>query len=349
MANKPMDSLSDRQKIILTLLIREYVSSAQPVGSQLLVEKYNLDMSSATVRNELGELTDLGYLKQPHTSAGRIPTENGYRFFVSRLLEDNELPLTTRRTISHQFYQSHQDVEQWMRLAASVLAQQSRGASLVTSPRPQQSRFKHLELVSTHGYQVLMVLVLMGGGIHQRLSTTQDLVKQEDLSQAANRLTQLCTGCDVDGLASARPQLTVFEQGIADMVIEEMNRADSTITGEIFLDGLSNVMAEPEFVGTEEGRRALKVFEERSILDDLITRTTLSNNATGVHVLIGGEGTWDILRDCSIVLARYGTPGITIGTLGVLGPMRMPYGHTISTVRFVADLLSSLVSDTLTD
>ena len=344
-----MDNLSNRQKILLTLLIREYVSSAQPVGSQLLVEKYNLDMSSATVRNELGALTDLGYLKQPHTSAGRIPTENGYRFFVSRLLEDSELPLNTRRTISHQFYQSHQDVEQWLRLAASVLAQQSRGASLVTSPRPKQSRFKHLELVSTHGYQVLMVLVLMGGGIHQRLLTTQDLVNQEDLSQAANRVTQLCTGCDVEGLASARAQFNVFEQGIADMVIEEMNRADSTITGEIFLDGLSNVMAEPEFVGTEEGRRALKVFEERSILDDLITRTTLSNNATGVHVLIGGEGTWDILRDCSIVLARYGTPGITIGTLGVLGPMRMPYGHTISTVRFVADLLSDLVSDTLTD
>jgi heat-inducible transcriptional repressor len=344
-----MDNLSDRQKIILTLLIREYVHSAQPVGSQLLVEKYNLDMSSATVRNELGALTDLGYLKQPHTSAGRIPTENGYRFFVSRLLQDNELPLNTRRTISHQFYQSHQDVEQWLRLAASVLAQQSRGASLVTSPHPQQSRFKHLELVSTHGYQVLMVLVMMGGGIHQRLFTTPDLVKQEDLSLAANKITQHCTGNDVEGLASCKPQLSTFEQGITDMVIEEMNRADSTITGEIFLDGLSNVMAEPEFTGTEEGRRALKVFEERSVLEDLIARTTLSNNAPGVHVLIGGEGTWDILRDCSIVLARYGTPGITTGTLGVLGPMRMPYGHTISTVRFVADLLSDLVSDTLAD
>jgi heat-inducible transcriptional repressor len=344
-----MDNLSNRQKIILTLLIREYVHSAQPVGSQLLVEKYNLDMSSATVRNELGALTDLGYLKQPHTSAGRVPTESGYRFFVSRLLEDNELPLNTRRTISHQFYQSHKDVEQWLRLAASVLAQQSRGASMVTSPHPQQSRYKHLELVSTHGYQVLMVLVVMGGSIHQRLLTTQDLVDQEVLSQTANKLTQLCTGCDVEGIAALKSQFTVFEQGIADMVIEEMNRADSTITGEIFLDGLSNVMAEPEFIGTEEGRRALKVFEERSVLDDLITRTTLSNNAAGVHVLIGGEGTWDILRDCSIVLARYGTPGITAGTLGVLGPMRMTYGHTISTVRFMADLLSDLVSDTLVD
>ena len=344
-----MGILSDRQKILLTLLIREYVSSAQPVGSQLLVEKYQLDMSSATVRNELAALTDMGYLNQPHTSAGRIPTENGYRFFVSRLLQENELPLTTRNTISHQFYQMRQDVEQWMRLAASVLAQQSRGASMVTSPHPQQSRFKHLEMVSTHGYQVLMVLVLMGGGIHQRLITTQDVIDQEKLSLAANKVTQICTGCDVDSISKNKTQLSVFEQSIADMVIEEMNRADSTITGEIFLDGISNVLAEPEFTGTEEGRRALKVFEERSVLDDLITRTIMSNNATGVHVLIGGEGTWDILRDCSIVLARYGSPGITTGTLGVLGPMRMPYGHTISTVRFVADLLSDLVTDTLVE
>ncbi|MGB8251725.1 MAG: heat-inducible transcriptional repressor HrcA [Anaerolineaceae bacterium] len=344
-----MGTLSDRQKILLTLLIREYVSSAQPVGSQLLVEKYQLDMSSATVRNELAALTDMGYLNQPHTSSGRIPTENGYRFFVSRLLQENELPLTTRNTISHQFYQMRQDVEQWLRLAASVLAQQSRGASMVTSPHPQQSRFKHLELVSTHGYQVLMVLVLLGGGIHQRLLTIQDLVDQEKLSLAANKITQLCTGCDVDGISKTKIQLSLFEQSIADMVIEEMDRADSTITGEIFLDGISNVLAEPEFTGTEEGRRALKVFEERSVLDDLITRTIMSNNATGVHVLIGGEGTWDILRDCSIVLARYGSPGITTGTLGVLGPMRMPYGHTISTVRFVADLLSALVSDTLVE
>ncbi len=344
-----MGILSDRQKILLTLLIREYVSSAQPVGSQLLVEKYQLDMSSATVRNELAALTEMGYLNQPHTSAGRIPTENGYRFFVSRLLQENELPLTTRNTISHQFYQMRQDVEQWLRLAASVLAQQSRGASMVTSPHPQQSRFKHLELVSTHGYQMLMVLVLMGGGIHQRLITNQDLVDQENLSLIANKITQLYTGSDVDGISKAKSQLSVLEQSIADMVIEEMNRADSTITGEIFLDGISNVLAEPEFTGTEEGRRALKVFEERSVLDDLITRTIMSNNASGVHVLIGGEGTWDILRDCSIVIARYGSPGITTGTLGVLGPMRMPYGHTISTVRFVADLLSDLVSDTLVE
>jgi heat-inducible transcriptional repressor len=129
-----MIELTDRQKILLTLVIHDYIRSAQPVGSQHLVENYKLDMSSATVRNELAALTEMGYLRQPHTSAGRVPSEEGYRYFVGRLLQQTELPANTRRTISHQFYQSRQDLEQWLRLAASVLAHQSRGASLVTAP-----------------------------------------------------------------------------------------------------------------------------------------------------------------------------------------------------------------------
>ncbi|HEX7975347.1 MAG TPA: HrcA family transcriptional regulator, partial [Anaerolineales bacterium] len=123
----------------------------------------------------------------------------------------------------------------------------------------------------------------------------------------------------------------------------------SLVSGEIYLDGLTNVLAEPEFSGSEEARRALRVLEERPLLQDLLARTVLTGQIGGVQVLIGGEGTWDDLRSCSIVLARYGAPGQTSGTLGVLGPIRMPYGRTISTVRFLANLLSDLVSETLID
>ena len=161
------EELTDRQKFLLTLVIHEYIKTAQPIGSRHLVDRYKLEMSPATVRNEMGLLTERGYLRQPHTSAGRVPTEEGYRYFVGRLVQQTDLPITTRRTISHQFYQSRQDVEQWLRLAASVLAHQSRGASLVTAPHPEQARFKHLELISTRGRQVLMVMVLVGGEIHQ--------------------------------------------------------------------------------------------------------------------------------------------------------------------------------------
>ena len=152
-----MSDLTERQKLILTLLIHEHVRTAAPVGSNNLVKNFHLDMSSATVRNEMAALTDMGYLRQPYTSAGREPTEEGYRYFVRNLLHHTELPDSTRYMISHQFYQSRQDVEQWMRLAASILANQSQAASLVTAPYPEQVRLKHVELISTRGRQVLMV------------------------------------------------------------------------------------------------------------------------------------------------------------------------------------------------
>ena len=135
-----MEQLTPRQETILGLIIRDYIDQGMPVGSQVLVNEFRLGVSSATVRNEMVVLTDKGYLRQPHTSAGREPTEAGYRYFVQRLLGEVELPMAEKRMISHQFYQTRQDMDQWMRLSASVLARHARGASLVTSPRPQQVR-----------------------------------------------------------------------------------------------------------------------------------------------------------------------------------------------------------------
>jgi heat-inducible transcriptional repressor len=344
-----MNELTERQKFILTLVVHEHIRTAMPIGSQHLVERYHLDMSSATVRNELSALTENGYLRQPHTSAGRVPSEEGYRYFVGRLLQETELPDATRRTISHQFYQMRHDVDQWMRLTASVLATQSRAASLVTAPHPDLARFKHLELISTRGRQVLMVLVMVGGDVHQRILTSNEQITQEQLSNIANRLTDLLEGKNLDTIRALRSTVDGQELEGLDWVIEEMNEASATLSGEVYLDGLANVLAQPEFTGSEEARRAVHVLEERSVLQNLVTRSLPTSSLGGVQVLIGGEGTWSELRPFSVVLARYGTPGIISGTLGVLGPMRMPYGRTISTVRFLAGLLSDLVTDTLGD
>lgn len=367
-----MNELSERQKFILALVVHEYARTAAPVGSRYLVENYHLDMSPATVRNELAALTEKGYLRQPHTSAGRVPTEEGYRYFVGRLLQETALPETMRRTISHQFYQTRHDVDQWMRLAASVLAHQSRAASLVTAPHPEMLRFKHLELISTRGRQVLMVLVLFGGEVRQRLLTLAEPVSQEQLSAAAERVTRALLDKSQDAIQSSLGQLSGLDEDIAGYVLDEMIQARSSVSGEVYFDGLTNVMAEPEFSGTEDARRALRLLEERTLLQDLLTRTVFSGNAgvatregalvspvrsggsanpatNSIQVLIGGEGTWDELRNFSVVLTRYGTPGLATGTLGVLGPLRLPYGRTISTMRFLSGLLSDMVSETLVE
>ncbi|UCE00755.1 MAG: heat-inducible transcription repressor HrcA [Chloroflexota bacterium] len=341
---KIMD-LGERQKLILALVIRDYIDNAQPVGSKTLVDKYGLNFSPATVRNEMVALTEVGLLRQPHTSAGREPTEEGYRYFVRQLMGQTDLSPQTKRMITHQFYQAGQNIDHWLRLAASILAHQSQAAALVTAPHPEKARFKHLELISTLGRQVLMVLVLTGGEIRQQMLALAESVSQETLSAAAARLNQLCLGLKTDAIAKLVPQMEPLEQDVLNLVIDEMERSSAVLSGEVYRDGLSNVLLEPEFAEIDLARRALRVFEERTFLQDLLTSTVLTTSVGGVQVLIGGEGTWEELRECSVILGRYGVPGLATGTLGVLGPIRMSYGHTISTVRFVADLLSDLVVD----
>jgi len=344
-----MSELTERQKMILALIIRDYIDSAQPVGSKRLVETYSLKMSPATVRNEMLALSDLGYLRQPHTSAGRVPTEEGYRYFVGQLMGHTELPLETKRTIVHQFYQAGMDVDRWMRLAASVLAHQSQAASLVTAPHSERAIFKHLELIGTRGRQVLMVLVLSGGEVSQQMLTLAEPVTQDRLSEAAQLLNALLNGLDTESISSLSMKLDALEGDIARLVMDDMRQASKVLAGEVYRDGLSQVLAEPEFEEANFTRNALRIFEERPLLEDLLNRTVLSSQAGGVQVVIGGEGTWEELRNFSMVLSRYGSPGIVTGTLGVLGPIRMPYGRTISTVRFVASLLSELVEDKFAD
>ncbi len=339
--------LTDREKLILTLIIHEHIHSAQPVGSKTIVDKYNLSMSSATVRNEMSLLTDYGLLRQPHTSAGRVPSEEGYRYFVGNLIQKTGLPTNTRRTITHQFYQSRQDVEQWLRLAASVLATQSQAASLVTAPHSEKAIFKHLELITTRGRQVLMVLVLMDGEVHEQIINLSERITQEHLSEIANQFSQRFVRLDAEAISHLQEQFDSLEQDILDVLIMEMASIEEASTGEIYLDGMTNVLSKPEFAESDEARQALHILEERSLLENLLASTVMNSDVGGIQVLIGGEGTWEELRQCSIVLARYGDPDTLTGSVGVLGPIRMPYDRTISTVRFVANVLSDLVSENM--
>jgi heat-inducible transcriptional repressor len=293
-------------------------------------------------------LTEMGYLRQPHTSAGRVPAEEGYRIFVGQMMQNAELPASVQNTISRQFFQARPDVEQWMTLAASVLAHQSQGVSMVTAPHVETIRFKHIELISTQGRQVLMVMVLDGGEVNQQILTLAEPVSQERLGQAAVRLNTLLAGLAVDAISHLGSRSDALEQDIITLIIQDMKRISESASGEIYTDGLTNVLGEPEFAeSSDEARWAMRLFEERSTLQDLMARASTNSSVGGLQVLIGGEGGWQELRQCSMVIARYGAPGLATGTLGVLGPMRMSYARTIPTVRYVAGLLSNLVNDNI--
>lgn len=337
------EELTPRQQMILELVVREFVQTGMPVASRTLVEKYGLDISPATVRNEMARLEELGYLMQPHTSAGRQPTNEGYRYFVERLLRETELPPEERRTIAHQFQQVQTDVEEWMPLAASVLARTTRSAALVTAPQAAQPRYRHLQLISVQGRLVLLVLVLQGGVVKQQMLTFPEPLPQTVLSEAADRLNQLCAGLTADEIEPRIASLPLLEADVARLVVEMMRRAAGT-PEEIYHNGLAELLQEPEFQEAPHAQGVLRVIEERSYLEAILAYA-LGSSVGSVRVMIGGEGRFDELRACSLVLSRYGVAGLATGALGVLGPTRMGYGRAISAVRFVSGILSKLVYD----
>lgn len=359
-----MTELTKRQEYILGLVVREYVKTPMPVSSKALVEGYGLKVSPATVRNDMAVLEEHGLIYAPHTSAGRVPTDAGYRYFVQKLIGDSELPPTEQRMIDHQFHQAEPDIEQWLRLAASVLANVVHSASLVTAPQAVQARFKHLELIHTQGRLVLMVLVLEGGDVRQQMLTLAEPVSQQVLSETAARITARCLGQrseQVRVLAAHQPTL---EQEIMQLVAEALEKADRRHEV-VHIDGLVNIL-DPDYLAErmaisdpqqrEELRRALaevdgigarqtlRLLEERSLLEEVL-HEALSPDVQGVRVVIGGEGRWEELRHISMILSRYGVKGQATGAVGVLGPIRLHYGRAISAVRYVAGLMSDLLID----
>ncbi|NLE44637.1 MAG: heat-inducible transcription repressor HrcA [Chloroflexi bacterium] len=343
-----MEELTSRQKMILGLVVREYVEDPNPVSSRALVDRYGLDVSSATVRNDLAYLEELGYLTHPHTSAGRVPTPAGYRYFVQRLMGETSLPIHERRTIIHQFHQAPRGFEQWIPLAASVLTRTSRGAALVTTPQAVQSRYKHLQLIATQGRMVLLVLVLRGGIVKQQMLNLDEPMDQMELGEASDRLNQIFSGLGADEIEARLSLLPPFEANIASIVINIMEHNDRLAAGAVYRDGLTEVLQEPEFAEGDKAQGLVRVIEERNFLEEILA-DALSPEVGSVRVLIAGEGRWNELQACSLVLTRYGVAGFATGALGVVGPTRMVYNRVISGLRFVAELLSDLVYDMYTE
>ncbi len=198
----PFDALTDRQRQVLRIVIQEYVETAQPVGSAAIVSEYDLGVSPATIRNDLAALEKLGLLTHPHTSAGRVPTELGFRFFVRHLLAEPALLPVEQEVIRTQFREARQEVDQWLRISTAVLARASHGAALATAPRSARCRFKHMELVHIHSTKVLLVLVLQEGAVKQQLLDINEEIDQGELSRISNELNDHLQGCDASAITA---------------------------------------------------------------------------------------------------------------------------------------------------
>lgn len=340
--------LTRRQEHILSLIVKTYSHNPEPVSSRTLVEQYELGISSATVRNEMAYLEEMGYIVAPHTSAGRIPTARGYRYFVRELLNNSELSLVEQKHIESRFRALPTVLEQWLRQAATVLARTASSASIVTPPVSQNRQFKHLELISIQGRLALMVLVLQGGTVHQRMLSLADSLSQVALSETADRINRLCNGLKATDLRVKAHTLPLLEREVVELAADLMDRGTTSQARQIYRDGLSEIINTfPDSLGAQQ---AVRVFEERAFLDMILTELLEpllpdDDEDGDVQVFIAGDNRWDEISRLSIILARYGIPGQMTGTLGVVGPTHLNYGRAISTVRQVSGLMTDMVVD----
>jgi heat-inducible transcriptional repressor len=345
---RPLGPLDHRSQAILRAVIEEYVTSAQPVGSQALVERYGLGVSSATVRNILAEMEQAGLLTHPHTSAGRVPTDAGYRLYVESLAEALPLPAVEQLMIRHQFGQVEFASEHWFRLAATTLAGLTRSAGIATPAKPRAAHVRRVDLVVVNERLASLILVLREGSIKQAsvLLDEGDAIDQSTLNRVATLLNERLTDLTAAGVETVVARLGSAEsiERVASRVGERIARIlreyDAAAVEEVFSDGLLNVMAAPEFAQSDKLRQVFTALENRAYLGELVGSVAGSGR---IHVFIGAENPPEEMRDVSLVLAPYGRPGRGIGVVGVLGPTRMSYPQAIGTVRFVSGLMNELV------
>jgi heat-inducible transcriptional repressor len=337
-----LPELTRRQEEILSLIIRTFTNSPEPVSSKYLAENFHLDVSSATIRNEMSVLEELGYIYAPHTSAGRVPTEAGYRYFVRQLITPNDLTAAEETRIAEKLNKTPLATEQWLTLVATMLARTVQTAALVTPPVAETSRFKHLELISIQGRLALMVLVTQQGTVHQQMLTLAETVPQPKLSEAAERINALCQNLGANELRVKSVQLQILEREVADLIADLMDKADSNHARLVYRDGLSEIIG--SFQHNQGAQQAIRVFEENAFLN-LILNDVLTPILNSVQVVIGGNGRWEELSHLTMVLSRYGIPGQATGAVGVLGPTNLNYGRAISAVTYVSTLMTDLLTN----
>ena len=338
-----LPDLAERQRDILRAVIREFITTAQPVASGALVRRYALPVSSATVRNELAELEELGLLTHPHTSAGRVPTDLGYRYFIESLMPDPGLQPDEQVTVSHQFQQAQRDTAQWLRLAASTLARLTAEASIVTQPGSTKSALKHVDVVPIQERRVLIVAVLDGGAVRQQLLDLDQPVATDDLRALGQRLTDTRRGADAAALAAAAEHEHGTAREIVRAIARMLAETETARAADVYYDGIQNILAQPEFGAGDPARlrEMVALLEDRTRLAELLPPAIGEGE---VHVAIGAENRVEPLLDCSLVFGRYGGgPAGVIGYVGIVGPRRMDYARSIGAVSFVGRLMSDLV------
>src|SRR5215472_14666023 len=326
--------MEPRKQDILKAVVREFTVTAVPVGSQVLVSRHFLNLSSATVRNELSELADLGYLVQPHTSAGRIPTDRGYRYFVDFLMDLEAVPPAVASFIEGELRLAPADPQALLERVATTVAAVTQNAAIASLPHGPQARIKHVDLVSLEPTEVLVILLVEGNLIRQQVMTVSRPAAQAELSRLANKLNRELVGKDRDGLELRLNRLGKgLEQEVVSRLSQTLELFERGAETLVLHDGVRNLLRQPEFAEASRLHQVLEVLEETRYLATLLHELA---GASDMQIVIGSENQTTQLRSCTVILTTYGPSRWVRGVLGVLGPTRMDYGQVVGRLQAVA-------------
>jgi heat-inducible transcriptional repressor len=337
--------LDGRKKQILKVVTDDYILSAEPVGSRTIARRYDLGLSPATIRNEMADLEEGGYLEQPHTSAGRVPSEKGYRYYVDVLMSMRQLNEAEVELIYRQLEKHHHEIEVLIHQTSKILTQMTKYPSMVLGPQIQTAIFRHIQLIKLSENTILVLVVTDTGYVENKIIELENEITDIELDRISGLLNQRLRGMNLKDIKSSiikeiRSEM-VFQDEFFNEAIKALIRSIANYSQErVFIDGATKILEQPEFSDVIKFKPLLKVLEEEENLYKLLT----NNLHRGAKVKIGSENQNYGIQDCSVVTAGYEIAGRTVGVIGVLGPTRMEYAKVLPIVEYTAEILSDLLT-----
>ena len=332
--------LTERKQTILKAIVAEYISSATPVASKGVVRKHGLGVSSATVRNEMVDLEEDGYITRPHSSSGRVPLDKGYRFYVESLGDSLNLPTYLMNMVRQEFDEAGKSPEAWLKIATSSLARMAQNMAMVTVPKAPSSKLRYIELVPIQESLILLVLVLQEAKLRQQLLDLRRMPASEDLMLVGGKLRAQMAGHTAHEIEDMRADFYEFEQDIVDGILDVMHNEDRADYSDHFVDGLSFLLSQPEFNESEKLKEIVSCLEDQTLVHAILEAAPRGH---AIKIQIGSENSEDALRPLSVILCRYGVPEQAAGVMAVIGPTRMYYPHAIGGVRYISSVLDEMV------
>lgn len=339
-----MQDLDERKIKILQAIIRNYLETGEPVGSRTISKYTDLNLSSATIRNEMADLEELGYIIQPHTSAGRIPSDRGYRLYVDHMMEEKEREVEEMKGI---LLEKEDKMDHLLKQVAKVLAQNTNYATMISAPQIHRNKLKFIQLSRVDAHQILTVIVIEGNVIKNNMLTVDEELDDETLLKLNILLNTHLNGLSIEeinlSMITAMKQQAGIHSTIVGNVIDTVAdaiKADEDL--EIYTSGTNNIFKYPELADNQKASELINTFEEKNLLNELVEETLADENNTGIQIYIGDETPVQTMKDCSVVTATYELGEGMKGTIGIIGPKRMDYDKVVGSLKTLMHQLDDL-------